>query len=206
MAVDLDAIEAALAKMTAGPWEVDVRDRIIDSDGRLLLAVGDHCINAENDANAAGIVLLRNAAHALLAELRRWRMATFDATPDAVAQTVADLAWSAASEGNEAERLRADLAAARLDAANARSVAVEAIDLLDARLNPRTIEGYVFKDEAEAQLVTLRTRLASPADFAARVTAAVDRLVLVAASEFPGSAKVDAARAEADAAIGVARG
>lgn len=109
----------------------------------------------------------------------------------------------------EIRTLRADLAAARLDVANARSVAVEAIGLAETwaiSLSGDDRLGRHLQTVSLARIDEIKARLASPADFAARVTAAVDRLVEVAASEFPGSAKVDAARAEVDAAIGVGRG
>lgn len=111
-----------------------------------------------------------------------------------------------AARDNLIADLRCCLAAARLDAANARAVAVEACALLDARLNARSLADYVFHDEANERMASLRTRLASPADFAARVTAALDRLVDVAASEFPGSPKIDAARADLYRLLGLEAG
>lgn len=148
----------------------------------------------------------------LVDEVRRMREAATDA------EGARQLAVGT-SEGTE----RA-LTAARLDAANARSVAVEALALLDARLNTRTLEGYVFKDEAEAQAATLRARL-DASDFAARATAAIDKygeaerdLGYDARDAVPDDGNApfpvdadkqqarDAARAEVLAVIGVGRG
>lgn len=74
--LDLDTVEAAVDAMTPGPWrhvEVSsggelVRDEVCDAGGNIGGASADF-----QAANAAGIVTLRNAAPAQLAELRALR-------------------------------------------------------------------------------------------------------------------------------------
>lgn len=87
MAIDLDALEAVLAKATPGEWEVEVELRTevcratgdeLDTvngyniDSKYLQIVGCEGILAgpDGEANSAAIVALHNAAPALIAEHR----------------------------------------------------------------------------------------------------------------------------------------
>ena len=80
--LDLDAVERAERAMTPGPWRHGSVERhhvfcsegdrslLCPEAGRVLLRMNEHF---PHDSNAAGIVALRNAAPALIAEVRRLR-------------------------------------------------------------------------------------------------------------------------------------
>lgn len=128
--LDLDAVEAAERAMTSGPWHVHVLPSS-PASGLLVFDVGpsdDHPIATtsgtdtesidEAEANAHGLVALRNAAPALLAEVRRLRVQVDEREADmhmriraGYDKTVAD-AWRAEVAKRDAEiaRLTAELA------------------------------------------------------------------------------------------------
>ena len=106
-ALDLDAVEAAERAMTAGPWEASgcsFRHGIVQRGGNgFAHGFQDDapCSFDVGAANAAGIVALRNAAPALIAEVRALRAAAEEREADMHARiragydkTVAD-AWRA---------------------------------------------------------------------------------------------------------------
>jgi len=84
MTVDLEAIKAALAAATPGPWRVchymgrDIIDTRIETDApaeswSVVFAVDGSAMIADRDADL--ICLLRNQAAALVAEVERLRPA-----------------------------------------------------------------------------------------------------------------------------------
>ena len=129
-ALDLDAVERAERAMTPGPWRHGSVERhhvfcsegdrslLCPEAGRVLLRMNEHF---PHDSNAAGIVALRNAAPALIAEVRRLRALVDEREGDMHARiragydkTVAD-AWRAEVAKRDAEiaDLRAKLAEAK---------------------------------------------------------------------------------------------
>lgn len=80
--LDLDAVERAERAMTPGPWRHGSVERhhvfcsegdrslLCPEAGRVLLRMNEHF---PHDSDAAGIVALRNAAPALIAEVRALR-------------------------------------------------------------------------------------------------------------------------------------
>ena len=119
--LDLDAVERAERAMTPGPWHVHVLPSS-PASGLLVFDVGpsdDHSIATtsgtdtesidEAEANAHGLVALRNAAPALIAEVRRLRALVDEREADMHARiragydkTVAD-AWRAEVAKRDAE-------------------------------------------------------------------------------------------------------
>ena len=116
--LDLDAVERAERAMTPGPWRHGSVERhhvfcsegdrslLCPEAGRVLLRMNEHF---PHDSNAAGIVALRNAAPALIAEVRRLRALVDEREGDMHARiragydkTVAD-AWRAEVAKRDAE-------------------------------------------------------------------------------------------------------
>lgn len=125
--LDLDAVELAERAMTPGEWRADFT-YVTAAGGPVATCIGP---DAEHDA--AGIVALRNAASALIAEVRRLR-AQVDADRrayldvcDAIAPETsgpADAAAKARATRKERDDLRAKLATAK-------RLGMEACDLAD---------------------------------------------------------------------------
>lgn len=117
--LDLDAVERAERAMTAGPWRHGSVERhhvfcsegdrslLCPEAGRVLLRMNEHF---PHDSDAAGIVALRNAAPALIAEVRALRAEVVRIT---AAGDIEAKSWEAMSA--EIARLTAELAAARAE-------------------------------------------------------------------------------------------
>ena len=121
--LDLDALERAERAMTAGPWAVEDADDdycggIVGASGSeahgvdilsVTMAVDFSCLDdedyeradVETKANRSGIVAIRNAAPALIAEVRTLRASMAESTAAAVGLAA------------EADRLRVALAEAK---------------------------------------------------------------------------------------------
>ena len=69
---ELDRIAALVGKMSEGVWEFDGECTVANVDGdRLFHVCGNSTSTDVDDANAAGIVALRNAADALIEMARK---------------------------------------------------------------------------------------------------------------------------------------
>jgi hypothetical protein len=89
--VDIGALRVLLDAMTPGPWRGDPLGEptdswTIDADGWEQLAVvngneEDESLHEQGEANAEGIIQLRNAAPALIAELEAARAVVRAARP-----------------------------------------------------------------------------------------------------------------------------
>ena len=100
-ALDLDAVEAAERAMAAGPWAAD-HGYVTSTAGAVATCIGP---DAEHDA--AGIVALRNAAPALIAEVRALveQLAAARAVPADVEAALSG-AWADGYDEGRADALR----------------------------------------------------------------------------------------------------
>lgn len=208
--LDLDAVERAERAMTPGPWEAKIYTTHVagtsqetqwheaiaggPSSGTVVCETEWSVFEDESAigaANIRGIVALRNAAPALIAEVRALRAAAEEREADMHARiragydkTVAD-AWRAEVAKRDAEiaRLTAELAAAREAAQRDRDVAQamakaahEAEEqLAAARAVPAEVEAAI--DGFEAMVTALVTSMTGrAADDAASVDAARNTL------------------------------
>ena len=162
---DLDALAEAVAKMTPGPWRTAQPNR--DGDVHVLAPDGTQFYpeseplfwNAGTGpdwSNAAGIVALRNAAPALLAEVRRLRAALTAARLDAT--TCRAVAVEAIGMIEHLDR---------------RERRCRKVDL-DIEYNKGRIGSPGDEDDCDCAISTLRARLTSPDP--APVRAAIDAL------------------------------